>query len=95
MMQNHQEPTATEERVLQAFMRRLHTIALRDAPRMPDAKVVWLKACLIRKWEAERRVQRPIDLMEPFEIAASIAAAMLLLTWSVPSAFSWLPRLTF
>ena len=39
--------------------------------------------------------ERPIDLMEPIEIAAGIAAAALLLFWSVPSAFDWLPRLMF
>ncbi len=94
-MTEHHEPTTADERMLEAFMRRLHATALREAPRMPDAKVLWLKAGLIRRWEAERRAHVPIDLMEPFEIAASVAAAMLLLFWSLPSAFNWLPRLPF
>jgi hypothetical protein len=71
---------------------------LRAAPadasmRVPGPDILWLKAQLIQRWDAQRRVQMPIDVMEPFEIAASLVAAMLLLAWSVPSAFEWLPRL--
>ena len=34
-------------------------------------------------------------MMEPLEIAARLAAAVLLLAWSVPAAFDWVPRLLF
>ena len=37
----------------------------------------------------------PLDVMEPFEIAAGVAAALLLLAWSAPSAFAWVPQLMF
>lgn len=95
MTRHHADVTAAEEQMLSAFMLRLQTAPPADSPQMPDAHVLWLKARLIRQWEAQRRIRRPIDLMEPFEIAASAAAAALLLFWSVPSAFDWLPRLTF
>jgi hypothetical protein len=62
---------------------------------MPDAHVIWLKARLIRQWDAQRRIRRPVDLMEPIELAATAAAALLLLFWSVPSAFEWVPPLIF
>jgi len=95
MTPDDQGPTAAEERMLQAFMRRLEATAAADTPRLADASVLWLKARLLQRWEAERQIRRPIELMEPIEIAASVAAAMLLLSWSVPSAFGWLPGLTF
>ena len=87
--------TAVEDQALSAFMQRLRAAALDRAPRMPSADVLVLKAQLIRKWEAQRRIRRPIDLMEPFEILATAAAAVLLLFWSVPSAFDWVERLMF
>ena len=85
--------TAADEQMLGTFMQRLRSAPV-DAPmQVPAADVLWLKAQLIRRWDAQRKVQFPIDVMEPFEIAASLAAAMLLLAWSVPSAFAWIPRL--
>lgn len=86
---------AVEERVVAAFMDRLRTAPLRVSPHMPGADVLWLKARLIRQWEAQRKVRMPIDVMEPVEIAAGVMAAGFLLFWSVPSAFEWIPRLIF
>ena len=87
--------TAAEEQLVTSFMQRLHAAPLEVAPRIAGADVLWLKAQLIRQWEAQRRVRRPMDVMEPFEVAATLAAAVLLLFWSVPSAFDWIPRLIF
>ena len=95
MTQDEDDVTAAEERGLSAFMQRLQAAALDRAPRMPNADVLVLKAQLIRTWEAQRRIRRPIELMEPFEIIATAAAAVLLLFWSVPSAFDWVERLMF
>ena len=95
MTQHESDVTPAEELGLSAFMRELQAAALDREPRMPGADVMVLKAQLIRKWEAQRRAMRPIELMEPLEIAASLAAAVLLLAWSVPSAFDWVPRLLF
>ena len=87
--------TGSEERVIAAFMDKLRTAPLEVTPTMPGADVLWVKARLIRQWEAQRKVQRPIDVMEPVELAAGLMAAGLLLMWSVPSAFDWIPRLLF
>ena len=92
MTQNRSDVTPVEERIIGTFMDRLHNAPVGVRSGVPGADVLWLKAQLIRRWDAQRRVQRPIDLMEPFELAASVAAAALLLFWSVPSAFEWLPR---
>ena len=87
--------TAAEERTLMAFMERLHQTPLDAFPDLAAADVLWVKAQLIRRWDAQRLVRRPLDLMEPVEIAAGAIAAMALLSWSVPSAFDWLPKLVF
>jgi hypothetical protein len=53
------------------------------------------KSQLLQRWDAQRKVQLPMDVMEPFEVLAGLAAAVLLLAWSMPSALQWIPRLTF
>ena len=39
---------------------------------------------MLERWEAERRVQAPLDVMEPFQIGAGLIAAGILLFWSLP-----------
>ena len=87
--------TPADERLVTSLMERLRAAPIDVKPRMPAADVLRLKARLIREWDAHRRVRLPLELMAPVEIAASVVAAMLLLFWSVPSAFSWLPNLIF
>jgi hypothetical protein len=94
MTQDHLT-AAAEDRLLATFMQRLHSTPVSVAPRVPGADVLWLKAQLIQRWEAQRKVRRPMDVMEPFEIVATIAAAALLLFWSARSAFDWIPRVIF
>jgi hypothetical protein len=84
-----------EDPVVAAFMDRLRIAPLQVSPQLPGADVLWVKARLIRQWEAQRKVRMPIDVMEPVELAAGVIAAGLLLFWSVPSAFEWIPRLIF
>ena len=95
MTDSRADLTGVEDRVVAAFMDRLRTAPLSVSPHIPGADVLWLKARLIRQWDAQRKVRRPIDVMEPIELAAGVMAAGLLLAWSVPSAFEWIPRLIF
>ena len=87
--------TPVDERTIVAFMQRLGDVPVDVSSKVPGADVLWFKAQLIRRWDAQRRIERPMDLMEPIELAAGAIAAGLLLSWSVPSAFDWLPRLLF
>lgn len=87
--------TEGEEEMLAAFMRRLRALPIADASHLPGADVLCVKARLIRQWNAERQIRRPIEVMEPIELVAGLAAAVLLLFWSMPSAFDLLPRLSF
>ena len=95
MADSRTDLTGVEERVVAAFMDRLRAAPLSVSPHIPSADVLWLKSRLIRQWEAQRQVRRPLDLMEPLELAAGVMAVGLLLAWSVPSAFAWIPRLIF
>jgi hypothetical protein len=95
MTDSRTDLTAVEERAVAVFMERLRSTPLPVSPHIPGADVLWLKARLIRQWDAQRKVRRPIDVMEPLELAAGVMAAGLLLAWSVPSAFDWIPRLIF
>ena len=56
-------------------------------PSLQDPSRLWWKAQLLKKWEAERRAQLPLDVMDPIEIAGGLVAAGLMLYWSVPYLF--------
>jgi len=74
-----------EERAVAAFMTRVAELRIPDPGfRIPDPAELWCKATLLRRWEAERRAQRPLDIMQPIEIAGGLVAAGLLLYWSLP-----------
>ena len=38
--------------------------------KVPDPGVLWVKAQMLRRWDAERKAQAPLDVMEPIQIAA-------------------------
>jgi hypothetical protein len=74
-----------DERAIAAFMSRVANIRIPDPEsRIPDGGQLWWKAQLLKKWEAERRAQWPLDVMQPIEIAGGLVAAGLLLYWSLP-----------
>jgi hypothetical protein len=74
-----------EEQAVAAFMSRVAGLQIPDSEsRMPAPASLWCKAALLRKWEAERRARRPLDIMLPIEIAGGLVAAGLLLYWSIP-----------
>jgi hypothetical protein len=77
--------TTDDEREIAAYMSRLSQASPRHAPSLPTVDVLWVKAQMLERWEAERRVQTPLDVMEPFQIAAGLVAAGILLFWSLPA----------
>lgn len=76
--------TGEDDQVLSGYMARLSESRLPDAT-LPEVDLLWVKAQMLRRWEVERRVQAPLDLMEPVQIAAGLVAAGVLLVWSLPS----------
>jgi hypothetical protein len=74
-----------EERALVAFMSRVGNLRIPDPEsRVQEPAQLWYKAKLLEKWEAERRAQWPLDIMQPIEIAGGLVAVGLLLYWSLP-----------
>lgn len=77
------ELTPEEEQAVAEFMSRLGATSIGDR-QLVSAEIVWWKAQLLARWEAERKVQRPLDMFEPLYFAAGLFAAGLLLVWSLP-----------
>ena len=71
-----------DDRAIADFMARVS--ALPAPGGVQDSSHLWWKAQLLMKWDAERRAQRPLDIMQPIEIAGGLVAAGLLLYWSIP-----------
>lgn len=72
-----------DEQPVAAFMSRV--AALPAARPALDPMHLWWKAQLLRRWDAERRAQLPLDVMDIVQIAGAAAAAAVLLVWSLPS----------
>jgi len=77
--------SAEDEGVVAEYMDRLANASPAKMSQVPDASVLWVKAQMLRRWDAERKAQAPLDVMEPIQIAAGIAAAAVLFIWSLPS----------
>ena len=87
------EALRTDPSLAEAFMARLAATPTGDA-NVPSAEVVWWKARMLARWDAERKVQKPLDVMEPVQIVAGLVAAGLLLAWSLPSLLRILTQLS-
>ena len=72
-----------DERDVAAFMVRVAELPV--APTLRDPSHLWWKGQLVRRWDAERQAQKPLELMERVEIVAGLAAAAGLLLWVVPT----------
>ncbi len=48
---------------------------------LPDPALLWWKAQLLRRWEAERHVAAPIERMHRVELLAGIVGLVLVVVW--------------
>ena len=48
---------------------------------LPDPAVIWWKAQLLRRWQAERSASAPIERMHWIELAAGLASLAAFLAW--------------
>jgi hypothetical protein len=76
---------ADREQVIADYMSRLAGAPTPESPKLADANVLWLKGQLLKRWEAERKAEAPLDMMEPLQVVIGLAAAAVLLVWSLPS----------
>jgi hypothetical protein len=77
------ELSKEDDRLLEAFMSRVAALPAPAVVRGPTA--LWWKAQLVKRWDAERQAQAPLDVMERVEIVAGLAAAAALLVWVAPT----------
>jgi hypothetical protein len=79
------ELNEADEQAIAAFMSRVAAMPAHATLR--DPAQLWWKGQLVRRWDAQRRVQQPLEVIERVEIVAGLAAAAGLLFWVVPTAF--------
>jgi hypothetical protein len=81
---NHDRARDDEQMIVEYMTRLSHSVPARTL-QVPDPAVLWVKAQMLKRWDAERKAQAPLDIMEPVQIAAGLAAAAVLFVWSFPS----------
>jgi hypothetical protein len=52
-----------------------------EAPPLIDPSLLWWKAQLMRRWDAERRAMRAIEVGEQIQVGIGVASALVLLAW--------------
>jgi predicted anti-sigma-YlaC factor YlaD len=73
-------PSCREQAEAVAFVRKL--ASTEDMPhRLPDPAVIWWKAQLARRWQAERAAAAPIERMRWIELAAGFLSLAVFLAW--------------
>ena len=77
--------SAAERDAVADYMQTLAHARVPVAPHLPDPAVLWLKAQIVKRWDAEQRAQAPLDVMEPVQVAVALVAAVVLFALSLPS----------
>ena len=72
-----------DEQAVSAFMARVAALPATLALREPMQ--LWWKAQLLKRWDAQRRAQAPLDVVERIEIVAGLVAAAVLVIWAGPT----------
>ena len=69
-----------EAQMVTAFLKALSAHPVTDAP-LPDPTYLWWKAELLRRWDTQQRVTRPIEVGEQVQMGVGLVAAAGLLIW--------------
>jgi hypothetical protein len=69
-----------EAQMVTAFLRELAAHPVTDAP-LPDPTYLWWKAELLRRWDTQQRVTKPIEVGEQVQMGVGLVAAAGLLVW--------------
>jgi hypothetical protein len=83
MTWNRSASAETDEQEVQmvtAFLKDLSTFPVTEAP-LPDPTYLWWKAELLRRWDAQQRVTKPIEVGEQVQMGVGLIAAAGLLIW--------------
>jgi hypothetical protein len=63
---------------VRAWMQELASIPINGGP-LPDARKVWWKAEILKRWDAQRQAVEPIERAEPAQVGIGLAGAVALL----------------
>ncbi len=73
-------PSCREAIEVVCFMRRMAETTTASHP-LPNPDVIWWKAQLLRRWEANRRAAAPIERMHKAELFAGLASLVFFVVW--------------
>jgi hypothetical protein len=92
----HDEPEVgpQDEADIRAFMQRVADIPPSVDCSLPSAEALLRQAQWRRRWEGERRMQRPLDVVLPLQIAAGLGAMAVLMFRGIPLLAMTLQSLT-
>jgi hypothetical protein len=74
------EPDDQETRMVTAWLKELSAVPVTEAP-LPDPTYLWWKAELLRRWDAQQRVTKPIEVGEQVQMGVGLVAAAGLVVW--------------
>lgn len=80
----HSDLPADDDAEVRAYMSALASTSVAEAPLLPDAENVWVRAQLVRRWAAEREAERPLQTMQSLHIGLAVAAALTLFVRALP-----------
>jgi hypothetical protein len=79
--------TQADEQAIAAFMRQLADADPHVSPSLPSPDVFARQAAWRRRWDAERRVCRPLDVLVPLQVAAGLVAAVMIVARVIEANF--------
>ena len=65
-----------------------------EPARLPDPGMLWWKAQLLQRWDAQRRAAEPIETGQRFQVGVGAAACAALLYWLWPDVQAWAGRVS-
>lgn len=65
---------------VRAWMKELASVPVDGRP-LPDARLLWWKAELLKRWDTQRQAVAPIERAEPIQVGIGLTGAVLLLGW--------------
>lgn len=65
-----------------------------DPAKLPDPGMLWWKAQLLQRWDAQRRATEPIETGQQVQVGIGVAGCAGLLYWLWPHVQAWGARVT-
>jgi len=65
-----------------------------EPARLPDPGMLWWKAQLLQRWDAQRLAAEPIETGQRFQVGIGAAACAVLLYWLWPDVQAWAGRVS-